>query len=42
VLRDHALEAQWVNENFAALRAFCGIDVVSEQYIQLYTRGLTS
>lgn len=40
VLRDHAMETQWVEENAASLRAFCGIDTVSEQYIQLYDRGL--
>ena len=40
VLRDHAMEAQWVDENFASLRAFCGIDTVSAQYIQIYDRGL--
>jgi hypothetical protein len=39
VLRDHSLEAQWVAENAAALRAFCGIDKVCEQYIQLYVQG---
>ncbi|MBV9329892.1 MAG: hypothetical protein JO352_39830 [Chloroflexi bacterium] len=40
VLTDHGMEAQWVDENAAALRAFCGIDTVCEQYIQLYVVGL--
>ena len=40
VLRDHELEVHWTAENFASLRAFCGIDTVSQQYIQLYDRGL--
>jgi hypothetical protein len=40
VVKDRAMEAQWVDENFASLRAFCGIETVSEQYIQLYERGL--
>lgn len=40
VLRDHAMEARWVDANVAALRAFCGIDTVTEHYIQLYDRGL--
>jgi hypothetical protein len=40
VLKDHTFEASWVNENFAVLKAFCGIETVSEQYIQLYLRGL--
>ena len=40
VLKDHAMEAVWVDENVAALRPFCGIDSVSEQYIGLYMRGL--
>jgi hypothetical protein len=40
LLDDHALEARWVDENVTALRVFCGIDVVSKQYIRLYTRGL--
>jgi hypothetical protein len=41
VLKDHELEAHWTAENLASLRAFCGIDTVSQQYIQLYHRGLT-
>jgi hypothetical protein len=40
VLRSHTMETQWITENEAALRAFCGIDTVCEQYIQLYVRGL--
>jgi hypothetical protein len=40
VLKDHAMEARWVDENFSALKAFCGIETVSEHYIQLYERGL--
>jgi hypothetical protein len=40
VLKDHSMEAAWVDENFKALRAFCGIDAVSQQYIDIYTRGL--
>jgi hypothetical protein len=39
VLEDHAVEALWVDENVASLRAFCGIDTVCERYIQLYDRG---
>ena len=27
---------RWVDENVPVLRAFCGIDVVAEQYIELY------
>jgi hypothetical protein len=41
VLRDHELEAEWTAQNLTSLRAFCGIDTVSQQYIQLYHRGLT-
>ena len=41
VLKDHALEAEWVSANFASLKAFCGIDTVCEQYVGLYERGLT-
>jgi glycosyltransferase involved in cell wall biosynthesis len=37
VLKDHALERRWTNENFRALREFCGIDTVAAQYIRLYT-----
>ncbi|MBJ7596376.1 MAG: hypothetical protein JF886_16225, partial [Candidatus Dormibacteraeota bacterium] len=36
VLVDHDTERRWVEENVPALRAFCGIDVVAEQYIALY------
>jgi mannosylglucosylglycerate synthase len=37
VLKDHELERRWTNENFRALREFCGIDTVASQYIRLYT-----
>jgi hypothetical protein len=40
VLKDHAMEARWVDENATALRAFCGMDTVCQQYIQIYDRGL--
>jgi mannosylglucosylglycerate synthase len=40
VLKDHAMEAEWVSANFASLKSFCGIDTVCEQYISLYERGL--
>jgi len=40
VLMDHDLERQWVEENAAVLRRFCGIDQVSERYISLYTAAL--
>jgi len=40
VLNDHDLEKQWVEENAAVLRRFCGIDQVSERYISLYTTSL--
>ena len=36
VLRDHELERRWVEENAASLRRFCGIDTVSERYVELY------
>ncbi len=36
VLKDPDLESRWVQENFVALREFCGIDVVCQRYIQLY------
>lgn len=36
VLRDHALERQWVDENFDELRTFCGSDIISARYIELY------
>jgi hypothetical protein len=39
VLSDHEMEAQWVDANATALRAFCGIDTVCAQYIRLYVRG---
>jgi hypothetical protein len=39
VLKDHALERHWVEENAISLRSFCGIDTVCEQYIELYGRG---
>jgi hypothetical protein len=37
VLTDHDLERWWTDEDFAALRAFCGMQTVSVQYIRLYT-----
>jgi mannosylglucosylglycerate synthase len=40
VLKDHELQAHWTARNVASLRAFCGIETVSQQYIQLYHRGL--
>ena len=36
VLEDHDTEQRWTEENVHALRAFCGIDVVADQYIRLY------
>jgi glycosyltransferase involved in cell wall biosynthesis len=36
VLEDHDTEQRWTEENVQALRAFCGIDVVADQYIRLY------
>jgi hypothetical protein len=42
VLKDHALERHWVEENAISLRHFCGIDTVCEQYVALYdaARGM--
>lgn len=40
VLKDHDLERQWVEENAAALRRFCGIDQVSQRYIGLYSAAI--
>ena len=40
VLKDHDLERQWVEENAAELRRFCGIDQVSQRYISLYSAAL--
>jgi len=40
VLKDHALERRWVDENAVSLRRFCSIDTVSGQYIELYHRAL--
>jgi mannosylglucosylglycerate synthase len=40
VLTDHELEADWTAQNFSSLRALCGMDVVCQQYIRLYRRGL--
>lgn len=39
VLKEHALETTWVDQNATALRAFCGIDIVCSQYIRLYESG---
>jgi hypothetical protein len=36
VLTDHELERSWSVDNERTLRAFCGIDVVADQYIALY------
>jgi mannosylglucosylglycerate synthase len=36
VLTDHGLERRWTDENFTALRAFCGMDTVVAAYIRLY------
>jgi glycosyltransferase involved in cell wall biosynthesis len=37
LLKDHERERAWGEDNYRELRAFCGIDVVAEQYIRLYT-----
>ncbi len=37
VLMDHDLERRWTDENFTALRAFCGMDTVAAEYVRLYT-----
>ena len=37
VLTDHELERRWTDEDFTALRAFCGMDTVVAEYIRLYT-----
>jgi hypothetical protein len=37
VLTDHDLETRWTEENFTALRTFCGMDTVAAEYITLYT-----
>ncbi|HEX6537944.1 MAG TPA: hypothetical protein VF155_02030 [Candidatus Dormibacteraeota bacterium] len=36
VLLDHEMERRWTEENFTALRAFCGVDTISMRYIALY------
>ena len=36
LLRDHATERRWVDENFTALREFCGSSTIAARYIQLY------
>jgi glycosyltransferase involved in cell wall biosynthesis len=36
VLKDHDVETRWTEENFKALRAFCGIETVAAEYIRLY------
>jgi hypothetical protein len=36
VLNDHDMERTWTEENFKALRRFCGIEVVVAEYIRLY------
>lgn len=40
VLTDHDLERGWVEEDFTALRAFCGMQAVAVEYIRLYTELL--
>jgi hypothetical protein len=42
VLRDHALEQRWVEEDSVSLRRFCGIDTVSERYVSLYESARTA
>jgi hypothetical protein len=37
VLTHHDLEKTWTDENFTELRAFCDMDTVATQYIQLYS-----
>jgi hypothetical protein len=37
VLTDHDLERRWTDEDFTALRAFCGMDTVAAEYVRLYT-----
>ena len=37
LLTDHDLERRWTDEDFTALRAFCGMDTVATAYIRLYT-----
>jgi mannosylglucosylglycerate synthase len=37
VLTDHDLQTRWTEEDFTALRAFCGMDTVAAEYIRLYT-----
>jgi hypothetical protein len=39
VLKDHALERRWVDDNAYSLRRFCGIDTVCERYVNLYYRA---
>ena len=36
VLRDHATERRWVDEDFNSLRAFCGASTIAARYIDLY------
>jgi hypothetical protein len=40
VLMDHELERRWTDENFTALRTFCGMDTVAAEYIRQYTELL--
>ena len=37
LLTDHDLERRWTDENFTALREFCGMDRVAAEYVRLYT-----
>lgn len=36
LLIDHDRQKSWADENFTELRAFCGMDTVAAQYLQLY------
>ena len=36
VLADTETQRRWAGDNVRALRAFCGIDVVAQRYIELY------
>ncbi|MDQ6879065.1 MAG: hypothetical protein M3082_15530 [Candidatus Dormibacteraeota bacterium] len=36
LLMDHDLESHWVGANATALRRFCGMEIVSRRYIELY------
>lgn len=36
VLIDHTMERVWTEDNFGALRAFCGMETVAAEYVRLY------